>query len=61
MNPYAEARKPLYAADPQIFRSDVSKHAEDFIFEFFLLPPDKSHFEFVLLRAFSDPQSPASR
>ena len=60
MNPYAAARKPLYAAKPQTFQSDDSTHAEDFIFEFLLRAPDKSHLEFVLLRAFSDPNEPVT-
>ncbi len=60
MNPYAEARQELYAAEPLIYKKEDGEHAEDMIFEFLLLAPDKSFAEFVLVRAFFDPDEPVT-
>lgn len=54
MNPYAAARKEFYLSDVRIYED---KSGEDMIFEF-LLAPNKSYVEFVLLRAFSNPNEP---
>jgi hypothetical protein len=58
MNAYAAARQPLYLRDVAVYRQQAGAHAEDVIFEFLLLAPDRSHVEIDLVRAVSDPGEP---
>ncbi len=55
---YMQAVRPLLALKPEILGPKVKKHKDEMMLLLLLLAPDKSHYEYVVHRVYTDEEGP---